>query len=327
MEQEVISVIVPVYNIEKYLPRCLECISGQSYHNLEIILVDDGSTDESGRICDDFVAQDVRAKVIHQQNMGLWAARNTGQEAATGDYLFFPDGDDYFHRDIIKLLYGAINKDTRYDLAIVRGKMTWKPDEEVSSNVDPCFFVNSCEDLISGLLGNSPVDSYYVYVWNKLYRRRLIQGMRSREFVRSQDFDFNLRVFMKVDKAILIDNELYYWFQHPGSLIKHPNSLIWMLACRSRILYQNYTVLPKNKAHYGHYLLSRLYKMMISWKARSVSDPNRQDVFQECRGYEHDIRKAYLSCKGISLFEKLACLLLFHYPGFTRFLMKVSKNY
>ncbi len=325
--EEVVSVIVPVYNIEKYLPRCLECISGQSYQNLEIILVDDGSTDGSGKICDDFAAQDIRAKVIHQQNMGLWAARNTGQEASTGEYLVFPDGDDYFHRDYIKLLYEAINLGPQYDLAIVRAKQTWKTNEDVSSRVDPCFIVNSCEELISGLIESKPIDRYYVYMWNKLYRRRLIQGMRSREFVRSQDFDFNLRVFLKLDNAILIDNDLYYWLQHPGSLIKHPNSLMWMLACRSRILYQNFMNIPKDKAQFGHYLLSRLYKIMISWKTRSLADRNRQVVFQECRSYEQDVRKSYLSSKEIRPFEKLACLILFHSPRLTLFLMKVSKNF
>ena len=96
---ELVSVIVPVYNIEDYLPRCLACIEMQTYRNLEIILVDDGSTDGSGRICDEFAAKDSRVRVIHHpENIGLWAARNTGQDAATGDYLWFPDGADYSSR-------------------------------------------------------------------------------------------------------------------------------------------------------------------------------------------------------------------------------------
>ena len=99
-----ISVIVPVYNVEKYLPRCLQAISEQSYRDLEILLVDDGSTDSSGKLCDAFAASDSRAKVIHQQNTGLWAARNAGQDAAHGDFLFFPDADDYFHQDTLQIL-------------------------------------------------------------------------------------------------------------------------------------------------------------------------------------------------------------------------------
>ena len=109
MEKELISVIVPVYNAEAYLPRCLDCLANQSYNNLEIILVDDGSTDSSGRICDEYVARDSRAKVIHKTNQGAWAARNTGQAASKGEYMLFPDADDYFHPDYIALLYRAIN--------------------------------------------------------------------------------------------------------------------------------------------------------------------------------------------------------------------------
>ena len=102
--EELISVIVPVYNIEGYLPRCLETIAAQSYQNLEIILVDDGSTDSSGQICDSFAEKDCRTIVIHQQNQGLWAARNTGQKIAKGDYLMFADGDDYMHLETLKIM-------------------------------------------------------------------------------------------------------------------------------------------------------------------------------------------------------------------------------
>ena len=87
---ETVSVIIPVFNADNYLPRCLQAIESQSFTNLEIILVDDGSTDGSGRICDDFALKDRRAKVVHQQNKGPWAARNAGIDASSGSYFFFP---------------------------------------------------------------------------------------------------------------------------------------------------------------------------------------------------------------------------------------------
>ncbi len=104
MEESLISVIVPVYNVEAYLPRCLDSIANQTYRNLDIILVDDGSTGGSGMLCDEYAARDSRVRVIHQSNKGLWAARNAGQDAANGDFLFFPDADDYFHYDMIRLM-------------------------------------------------------------------------------------------------------------------------------------------------------------------------------------------------------------------------------
>ena len=108
--EDLISVIVSVYNVEDYLPRCLKCITNQSYKNLEIILIDDGSTDGTGLLCDKFAEKDSRAKVIHQPNRGLWAARNVGQDVSTGDFLWFADGDDYFHKDILKLMHSAITQ-------------------------------------------------------------------------------------------------------------------------------------------------------------------------------------------------------------------------
>ncbi len=124
--QELISIIVPVYNIESYLPRCLETISKQTYQNLEIILIDDGSTDSSGSICDKFAKKDHRAKVIHQQNAGPSGARNTGMAYASGEYLMFVDGDDYLHTDAVNTLWDAINSGLQYDMAIGGFKKTNK---------------------------------------------------------------------------------------------------------------------------------------------------------------------------------------------------------
>ena len=118
MEKDLISVIVAIYNAETVLERTLFCIANQTYRNLEIILVDDGSTDSSGEICDDFARKDPRCMVIHKPNGGQGSAKNAGQAAATGAYLFFPDSDDTFNLDMVRLLHEAITEDPSYDLAI-----------------------------------------------------------------------------------------------------------------------------------------------------------------------------------------------------------------
>ena len=110
-----ISVIVPVYNVEKYLRQCLDSVLAQTYRELEIILVDDGSTDGSGAICDEYATRDSRIKVVHQQNGGLSSARNAGLDLATGEYVAFVDSDDYIHETMLELLYQALvenNADT-----------------------------------------------------------------------------------------------------------------------------------------------------------------------------------------------------------------------
>ncbi len=322
---ELISVIVPVYNIETYLLRCLDSIAAQTYKNLEIILVNDGSTDGSGRLCEDFATKDPRVRVFHQENKGLSIARNVGMAAATGDFLFFPDGDDYFHVDIINLLYQVINTDSLYDVAIAQRKKTWNVDEDTSSEIVPHVIVQTRDEIIRGLF-TSKEDSAYVYSWNKLYRRRVIKDILFRNYVRSQDFDFNFRVFLNVRKAVLIDNDLYFWLQHPGSLTKQKDSIGLMYMCRSRIFYQNYCELSEEGAEYGRYLLSGLYKLMVLYKAWSVYGDAYQDVYKECAFYDHSVRKSYLSCRKIPIYEKIYCFLLFHFPRLTRFLMKITQN-
>ncbi|WP_440249335.1 glycosyltransferase family 2 protein [Dialister succinatiphilus] len=104
------SVIVPVYNVEKYIHRCVDSILKQSYRNLELILVDDGSTDHSGRICDEYEKRDNRVRVIHQKNTGLSGARNTGIRQSTGDFLFFVDSDDYVSPHLFEKGLAAFDK-------------------------------------------------------------------------------------------------------------------------------------------------------------------------------------------------------------------------
>lgn len=105
-----ISVIVPVYNVEEYLPTCIESILNQTYKDLEILLIDDGSTDNSGKICDKYAKEDGRCIVVHQPNKGVSEARNTGLKHATGEYISFIDGDDYIHPQMLEILYNEIKK-------------------------------------------------------------------------------------------------------------------------------------------------------------------------------------------------------------------------
>ena len=325
MHPEAISVIVPVYNIEEYLPKCLECIAGQTYPNLEIILVDDGSVDSSGQICDEYAKKDPRAKVIHQQNRGLWAARNAGQDAATGEYLFFPDGDDYFHRDLIRILYEAINKGPSFDLAIAREMKVWNDEGNICDTISPKTESLTRKDLLRGLLAQGD-DRFYVFMWNKLYRRSLIQDIRTKDYSRSQDYDFNIRAFLLADNAILVENDLYFWRQHSGSLTKAQDAVMKMYTCRTRILCQNYMELSDENTVFCSAFLSRLYKTMALWKGYSVGSSDYNKVKKECREHESSTIKAYLFIKDINVFEKTGCLLLLHIPILSRFLMRITRN-
>ena len=115
--EELVSVIVPVYNVEKYVGDCIESLIRQSYKNIEIILVDDGSTDSSGQLCDVYATKDIRIKVIHKENGGLSDARNAGIDSAVGVYYSFVDGDDFLAKDaILKMIFGM--KEKKCDISV-----------------------------------------------------------------------------------------------------------------------------------------------------------------------------------------------------------------
>ena len=321
-----ISVIVPVYNVERFLPRCLASISGQTYRHLEIILVDDGSTDRSGSLCEEFAAKDSRARVIHQPNTGLWAARNTGHDAAQGEFLFFPDADDYFHYDTLRLLFEAINSGNGYDLAICRKKTTHKDDEDVSSPICPSLLEINRDELFHDLFKNRSDTRFSVYMWNKLFRRSLITDFRSNNYARAQDMDYMIRLFLMVDRAILVNTTLYYWYQHPGSLMR--SNKYWLLfhECRARMFFRNYTNLPEQGQVYSHYLLEGLYTRMVFWKALSLNQSYQNNTFSECTQMIDMTQKDFLHCRIIPLYKKIICFILVHNPRLTHLLMKISNN-
>ena len=218
-----ISVIVPIYNVEAYLRYCLDSIVKQTYRDIEIILVDDGSTDISGEICDEFAAIDNRISVIHQKNAGALEARNTGLRVAHGDYIWIPDADDYMHPRMLEILYDAISSGD-HDLSMCYGVKVCNQNyfnntsTNESSYHSPTKGIEINRDkLIVNLWKLSQKEIQYQVVWNKLYKRSLLQDIF---FINtaSHDTEFNNRVYQKVKTAILLPISLYCWVQRPKSI-------------------------------------------------------------------------------------------------------------
>ncbi len=305
-QDPLISVIVPVYNVEKYLPRCLESIERQTYQNLDIILVDDGSTDQSGALCDAFAQRDVRARVIHQANEGLWSARNAGQRAAKGEFLFFPDADDYFHVDIIRLMYDAICKDGGYDFAVVGRKETCLTDEDVISKKDCQWRSFSQDELLEKLVGDFD-SNLLAYMWNKLYRKSLIESLYSNPYPRSQDRDFNIRCCFKAQRAILTKTVLYYWVQRAESLRHTPDAPFLYNKCRVEMYFRNYLE-HHDSGQDLHLLLKQLYRRMVAWRVLALETNKKREVFHQCLHYQNKTLKDYLREPKISWIEKAGAL-------------------
>ena len=213
MERDLISVIVPVYNVEKYLEKCVDSIINQTYKNLEIILVDDGATDNSGKMCDEFAKKDSRIKVIHKENGGLSDARNFGLDVATGKYIQFIDSDDYIDEDMLELLYNNIKK---YNAEISMCSHYILTEEECTAEGTNTLDIYNRVDILKEVLLDEKVRSY---AWNKLFLRDLFKEIR---FPKGRVFEDVLtipKIFEKANTVVLDDVSKYYYRQRKGSIL------------------------------------------------------------------------------------------------------------
>ena len=208
-EKLLVSIIIPVYNVEKYLLACVNSVINQTYKCLEIILVDDGSTDSSGRICDECAKADSRIKVIHKVNGGLSDARNAGIDAATGDYLAFVDSDDIIHTRFIEMLYALANY-LNADISSVEFKNFY--DEETLDLEEILVgktMILQSEEAIDKILYQNILDNS---ACNKLYDRRLFDGLRFPIGKLYEDLAIFYKVYERA-KKVVHRREAYYFYR------------------------------------------------------------------------------------------------------------------
>ena len=308
-EEPLISVIVPVYNVETFLMRCLESIVSQTYHHIEIILVDDGSTDSSGELCDSFVKTESRASVIHQENHGLWHARNTGQKKSKGDFLMFVDSDDYLHVDAIKVLYEVLVQHPECGFSMCKYKQIYTLDEDIRKEGENKTEIWSVEHLVYRHKG-----AFCSVVWNKLYRRSLISDIMAREYRISQDLDFNSRVFLRMDSLVLVDRELYFWVQRIGSATKRNNYDMSRLMIETDIYHRNFVENQTNINAITAFYVRRLYILMVYLKARALGTNEKEKAFLQCAEFKKDTWRSYLKCSKIPLLERCGVFVLLYNP-------------
>lgn len=240
LEVQLVSVIVPVYNVEKYLQECIESLLGQTYSNLELILVDDGSKDSSGIICDKYAKVDSRIKVIHKKNEGLGLARNSGLEIATGEFVTFVDADDKADKNLVELLMKAIKSDSA-DTSIggfkrisENGKIEFQ--EKYRETV---YQGNSVYDeLFSRMLGSAPdrKDAIRMSVWNVLYSMTIIREFHlrfpsEREFI-SEDIIWDSEYYKHSCKVKVITSTAYNYRITPGSLTQKYKTDRFQMVCK-----------------------------------------------------------------------------------------------
>ena len=226
MNEPLVSVIVPVYNVEKYLSRCIDSILNQSYKNIELILVDDGSKDNSGNICDEYAGMDNRISVIHKENGGQSAARNIALDCASGEYITFVDSDDYIYIDFIKIMYETILKNN-CDIVqcdYIRG----------NENIFPSIAMDGkCKVIDVNTALSSFV--YKVIPWAKLYKKSIIGEIRFPEGKINEDDATYYKFAYNCKRICILENKMYYYYMSPNSTMRSEPKLDFIGVYEERI--------------------------------------------------------------------------------------------
>lgn len=210
-----VSVVVPIYNVELYLKECVDSILSQTYKNIEVILVDDESPDLCGKICDDYAAMDGRIKVVHKKNGGLSDARNAGMKVATGDLITFVDSDDYISKDFVKILFEAMSENNS-DIAIANMKRTSRRDDK-NTVIDWKVSSYKNEDALIRMLYGTP---FGTSACGKLFKRSLFTGVEFPYGKFSEDLFTIYKTILKSENVTYVGFDGYfYYYRDEGSIV------------------------------------------------------------------------------------------------------------
>lgn len=223
MEQNklpLISIIIPIYNVEKYLKRCLDSVIKQTYRNIEMILVDDGSPDGCPGICDEYALADNRIKVVHKENEGLAEARNVGLSASTGEYISFIDSDDFVSLEYVEILYkGIVEFDADVSLATFQ-RFEKIEDVVLRKNDGADFQLLTKKQIFENYTSlNTCTSMPFISACNKLYKRELFDDVQYPKGKLFEDSFTSYKLLDKADKIAFVPDALYYYFINPKSIM------------------------------------------------------------------------------------------------------------
>lgn len=233
---DLISVIVPIYKVEAYLDKCVDSIVNQTYKNLEIILVDDGSPDKCPEMCDVWAQKDDRIKVIHKPNGGLSDARNVGMNSASGEYICFIDGDDLIHKEFVERLLDAINNEGS-DIADCEVLRIKESDYVVYGTDDYSTNTYNTESSLSFLIDDRV---FRQHVCNKMYKTSIASSVNFEVGKINEDEFWTYQVFGKANKVTKIGCQLYYYLQHDNSIMNTTYNIRRLDALEAKVQRQKY---------------------------------------------------------------------------------------
>ena len=312
--EQLISIIVPIYNVEKYVEKCIESIISQTYKNLEIILVDDGSPDNSGVICDEYAQKDSRIKVIHKENGGLSSARNVGLDIASGEYISFIDSDDYISPRFVEIMYEVSQK---YNLEIVQCSFT-RNEAEISN--DECGDGEYDIEILSGeqaleRLNNIKYYETYVIACNKLYKTKIYKNLRFPFGKVNEDAFTAYLAFDRCSKIAILSDKMYYYRIYPSSIMQKPFSIKRydaLIACENEA---NYFKKNKRKILYESTLViyQHILKNLYISTFRYIKENRKQNLQMLLKKIRENM-KNYLKYNNDSFNEKIKHITFYCFP-------------
>lgn len=306
---DLVSIIVPVYKTEQYLSRCVNSILNQSYSNIEIILVDDGSPDDCPRLCNEFEEKYSNVKVVHKKNGGLSSARNAGLDVCKGNYISFIDSDDFIEKNFIRRLYESLKK-FNADVAMVQyAQVTSESDlPYVKPQKEKVYKNNDVEKAFLKL----KIDSVCV----GLYRAEVLEKQRFIEGKTSEDIPFNFDVFRKIKTFIYIPEKRYYYYYNPESISNGPldKNMLNYLEFRKEIC-EYYSTKPlelkrMSEALYARAAMGLQTRMTLYGISQDLDEKICNELFSNVfRKY----RESFYQVNIIPLSRKVMAILVFNF--------------
>lgn len=320
---EVVSVIVPIYNVEQYLDKCVDSILNQTYKNIEVILVDDGSPDNCGRMCDNYSKKDSRIKVIHKGNGGLSDARNVGIDNANGKYICFVDSDDYIENRYIELLYKSI-KENNVDIAQC-GIKKISDDEILIENIG---YKNSGVKKSKKMLEDLYTTNWEnIVVWNKMYLRELFNNVRFPKGKIHEDEYTTYKILYKTENVAILNEFLYNYRQNVYSItgkkfnMKRLNILEGL---KERV---NFFEANNEKNLYMLSLKLYIEKLRECYSDVKMNINDSENIQQKIIREHNEYSKYLFKLKNISLKSRIKTIIFFISPSIFYKLVKFKRTY
>ena len=306
-----VSIIVPVFNVEEYLDNCISSIVCQTYKNIEILLIDDGSTDNSANICDQWKEKDKRIKVWHKENSGISAVRNMGIKFCNGEYLLFVDSDDIVHEKYVEVLLNSLFENN-CEMAMINWIDKFSDGSERKHEFSTLNKLLNREEFLDHI---EDKNSYKGMVWNKIFSKKIIEENNiyfDEKIFYAEDFLFVVRYASKIEKIYYeFDEHLYYYFSRNGSATR--TEFNYKKATFLNIFDELIEIFQSNNVDTGRLKKHHLYFYFLAMFYLDNKKFPRNDYKRMRKKYMIDI----INSKKISCFGKIKVFLMAYLPDIT----------